>query len=436
MRFQSQALLVALTPLATAFPYTVLEKAARDNPELINRANAILGERQSGAGAASAVFEPIPIFNAEAQYIDVSEGSGHEWQAPTSSDLRGPCPGLNAFANHGFIPRNGYATITEFIAATETVVGMGPLLAIFLAVLGATIDGDGLAWSIGGTPPASIGGVLGTLGNGISGSHNKYESDASPTRPDLYEAGNDYIAQTNQFNKLIAMSPGGTVTMDSLTDFRSYRFDTQIANNKYFFNGPFTGVLVQPAAYTFIFRFMANHTADDPIGILPYDVLASWFAMTPTPANDGTYSYAEGHERIPDNWYRRAQEYVYDTDYFTLDVVNAALLHPKFLDVGGNMGSVNSFAGVDIANLTGGVLNSESLLQGNNLACLAYQASAQVKPDVVLGAVNQLTDALGNLSTKLACPQLAALDESQLQMFPGYTRSGVGSDGLLGGIGL
>lgn len=44
------------------------------------------------------------------------------------------------------------------------------------------------------------------------------------------------------------MSPGGFVTMDSLTDFRSTRFDTQIANNPYFFNGPFTGVLVQPAA--------------------------------------------------------------------------------------------------------------------------------------------------------------------------------------------
>lgn len=31
--------------------------------------------------------------------IDVS--GQHEWQAPKSTDQRGPCPGLNAMANHG-----------------------------------------------------------------------------------------------------------------------------------------------------------------------------------------------------------------------------------------------------------------------------------------------------------------------------------------------
>lgn len=80
---------------------------------------------------------------------------------------------LNAFANHGFLPRNGYATISQFVNATNGVVGMGPQLAIFLAALGATIDGDGTAWSIGGTPTVAIAGPLGAKGNGISGSHNK-----------------------------------------------------------------------------------------------------------------------------------------------------------------------------------------------------------------------------------------------------------------------
>ncbi|KAK0475485.1 Chloroperoxidase [Armillaria novae-zelandiae] len=31
----------------------------------------------------------------------------HEWRAPRASDLRGPCPGLNTLANHGFLPRDG-----------------------------------------------------------------------------------------------------------------------------------------------------------------------------------------------------------------------------------------------------------------------------------------------------------------------------------------
>lgn len=58
--------------------------------------------------------------------------------------------------------------------------------------------------------------------------HTRYESDASPTRPDLYEAGNDYMTVAKQFEQLISMSPGGQVTLDSLTAFRSVRFDTQI----------------------------------------------------------------------------------------------------------------------------------------------------------------------------------------------------------------
>jgi hypothetical protein len=33
--------------------------------------------------------------------------------------------------------------------------------------------------------------------------------------------------------------------------------------------------------------------------------------------------------------YRRAIEYPYDTDYFLADAVNAAVLHPKFLSIGG-----------------------------------------------------------------------------------------------------
>jgi len=324
----------------------------------------------------------------------------------------------NAVANHNFLPHNGYATITQFIEATNSVVGMGPGLAAFLAAYGAVIDGSGLAWSIGGTPTAAQAGLL-PGGNGISGSHNKYESDASPTRPDLYEAGNDYMTVAKQFQQMIDASPG-SVTMESLTSFRSQRFDTQIANNPYFFNGPFTGVAVQPAAYTFIYRFMANHSAEYPAGYLSYDVVKDWFGIT---GNSGSYKAVQGHERIPENWYKRAIEYPYDNAYFVADLANAALLHPKFLSVGGNMGKVNTFTPVDISDLSGGLYNSQSFLQGNNAACFAYQLSAQAKPDVALAALGKLDDAVGSITSALSCPQLKAIDEAQLMQFPGYSRS-------------
>lgn len=66
---------------------------------------------------------------------------------------------------------------------------MGVDLSTVLAVYGAVFDGDLLKWSIGGPDPRV--GLLGIdlLGTpqGISGSHNKYEGDASPTRGDLYQ---------------------------------------------------------------------------------------------------------------------------------------------------------------------------------------------------------------------------------------------------------
>lgn len=166
-----------LATTVSAWPAAVMD-TLRESPELTERMSDALSSLDKRAypkaDGATAVFEPAPAFNKNLQYVDVSAGSGHEWQAPRSTDLRGPCPGLNAFANHGFLPRNGYATITQFIDATTNVVGMGADLAAFLAVFGAAIDGSGTAWSIGGKPSASlgVGGVLGP-GNGITNSHNK-----------------------------------------------------------------------------------------------------------------------------------------------------------------------------------------------------------------------------------------------------------------------
>ena len=63
----------------------------------------------------------------------------------------------------------------------------------FLAIYGTLFDGNALSlrpgYSIGGPAPldAILGGT-GLLGTppGLSGSHNNYEADTSPTRGDLY----------------------------------------------------------------------------------------------------------------------------------------------------------------------------------------------------------------------------------------------------------
>lgn len=99
----------ALASLTTAFPARMLE-ALQDHPELAAQAEEIMGKRQAGADGATALFEAIPTFDARRQLINVGPGSGREWRPPGPNDLRGVCPGLNAFANHGFLPRNGKST--------------------------------------------------------------------------------------------------------------------------------------------------------------------------------------------------------------------------------------------------------------------------------------------------------------------------------------
>lgn len=98
MRLSLPFLQAGLVPMAAAFPSMLIEKYAHD-PALMARATEQFAKRQAGAAAAQSIFEAVPTFDAASQYIDVGPGSGHEWQAPGPNDLRGVCPGLNAFAN-------------------------------------------------------------------------------------------------------------------------------------------------------------------------------------------------------------------------------------------------------------------------------------------------------------------------------------------------
>lgn len=57
------------------------------------------------------------VFDAKAQYVDVT--GAHKFVPPGPNDLRGPCPGLNALANHNFLPHSGIATAQQLIEQTN-----------------------------------------------------------------------------------------------------------------------------------------------------------------------------------------------------------------------------------------------------------------------------------------------------------------------------
>lgn len=108
MRFTTH--LLAALPLAAAYPEimeinNLLEKRAYKSPKVPPPAFSS-GRDQCG-------FHGPCVGFSEAQLVDVTAGSGHEFQKPLASDRRGQCPGLNAVANHGFFPRNGILTIAD-----------------------------------------------------------------------------------------------------------------------------------------------------------------------------------------------------------------------------------------------------------------------------------------------------------------------------------
>ncbi|KAI1311430.1 hypothetical protein F5Y03DRAFT_410558 [Xylaria venustula] len=367
-----------------------------------------------------------PPFDAKIQYV--SNTGNRAFVPPRDSDLRGPCPGLNAMANHGYIPHNGVGTIEEFISGTMEAFGMGLDLATLLSVYAAIFDGDLTSFSIGGPTPSLLG--LGSLlgePQGLSGSHNKFEGDASPVHGDLYQYGNN-LPRLSLFTALyeLGQQNGDSINLDVLTKHRLLRFNQSVAENPYFFYAPFSGIIVNTAAHTFIYRFMANKSAENPEGLLNGETLKSFYAVT---GDYPHFTVTPGHERFPDNWYKRNPVDYYTIPYVAEDGLAIALQYPQFLSVGGNTGAPNSFVGIDPADLTNGVFNAVNLLQGNNAFCFGTELILQMAPDLLSGlfdditkALNTLTSAVHNATLDLGCPQLTTINKQLLNQFPGYTK--------------
>ncbi|KAK3117722.1 hypothetical protein LTR53_000651 [Teratosphaeriaceae sp. CCFEE 6253] len=214
----------ALVGLVGAFPHLAMDRLTE--PIAADVAYKQLLERQSTTAPQGAGALPLvpPPFDAKSQLINVT--GAHAFTPPGSGDARGECPGLNALANHNYLPHNGVATIAQFVSATTQVFGMGADLATFLSTYGAVVDGSGTSWSIAGGPHV-----------GIGGSHGNYETDSSPLKGDLYQYGSNTKLIMSQFNNLYGMQPVAATAnynLDVLRTFRNQRFQESIDKNPKF----------------------------------------------------------------------------------------------------------------------------------------------------------------------------------------------------------
>lgn len=373
--------------------------------------------------------------------IDVS--GDHAFVPPSEGDQRGPCPGLNALANHNYVSHDGAISVVEQITAATEVFNFGVDLATVLGLISVLFVGNPLStnpsYSIGGPTPKvenlldNLGGLLGTP-EGLDHSHNIIESDASSTRDDLYQTGDAWTLNLDYFTELYESIEGDALTRDEVAEHAIRRFNHSIANNPYFWNGPVTNILMRPVGYVLVNDMLANHTDDNPEDTTSKAVLRSFYGVAEDP-QDGTLSCTPGHERIPDNWFPRREPYT----ILDFNAAEAALLlrKPELLSVGGNTGRVDSFAGIDLGDLTGGVFNAASLLEGNNLVCFALEVVKFAGPNALSSALKTLSEPIELLGkavaplVDLSCPVFEDLTvggtnfwDHAMELYPGANKSG------------
>ena len=115
MKFTCAVLGLAISTTSSALcPYA---KRALEDPEYTKE---LLKERAVPRAEKQQEKRQLTTFN-ENQLIDVT--GEHAWVAPGPNDLRGPCPGLNALANHGYFPHNGVVPVAVGASATGQVYG-------------------------------------------------------------------------------------------------------------------------------------------------------------------------------------------------------------------------------------------------------------------------------------------------------------------------
>lgn len=242
----------------------------------------------------------------------------------------------------------------------------------------------------------------------------KTEGDASITRGDWLAPEDNsncrsYPKFAQELLDLAKARTGGNITPQVLAEHSHNRKLHSIATNPNYFSPAYAGVAFTFGAHMFAFQLLANHSAEEPRGFLTPEVFESMFGYTRDSSGNLVYTY--GYERIPDNWYKRGGDDMWDTADIAISTAQQCASYPTNCQVGGNTGKVNSFSGVDLGDITGGLINSVTdLSDPAKMACFISQAIQADVPSfldhVFEGSL--LSQATALIPTKLL-PPLGAL---------------------------
>ncbi|KAF9552972.1 aromatic peroxygenase precursor [Agrocybe pediades] len=260
---------------------------------------------------------PGPLNDTSAKLVN---DAAHPWKPLAPGDIRGPCPGLNTLASHGYLPRNGIATPVQIINAVQEGFNMENTIAILVTYAAFLVDGNVVTnlLSIGGKTsftgpnppaPATVGGL---------NTHAVFEGDASMTRGDFFFGDNHDFNETlfDQFVDFSNRFGAGKYNLTVAAKLRAQRIQQSIATNPTFsFVSPryFTAY----AESTFPINFFVDGRRND--GQLDMTTARGFFQ----------------NSSMPDGFFRANGSKGADG----IDQVAAG----AFIAPGGNVGKVNSY---------------------------------------------------------------------------------------------
>ncbi|KAJ2935533.1 heme-thiolate peroxidase, partial [Candolleomyces eurysporus] len=222
---------VLLTTLLFTFGTLSTSLAFPNNVDLPNDTGGRTG------GAPRAIKPPPPPGPPKFTGTKLVNDRAHPWKPLRAGDKRGPCPGMNTLASHGYISRDGVATPAQIVTSVQEGFNMENKFAIFATYLAHLFNGNLVTdlLSIGGKtrktgpsppPPAHAGGF---------NVHGTFE-DASMTRADAFFGDNHSFNQT-LFDKFVDFSNrygDGDYNLTVAGELRFQRLQDSIATNPQF----------------------------------------------------------------------------------------------------------------------------------------------------------------------------------------------------------
>ncbi|KAJ7072784.1 Chloroperoxidase [Mycena amicta] len=194
-------------------------------------------EVQDGQTGTLISLPPMPTETGTKQIPDAD----HPFIAPGPTDQRGPCPGMNTLANHGYIPRNGIATFEDIVSGMMEALNVEINFGSFLVAANMLMRGNPFVnkLSIGGQSslvpplPYNIGSAAGPGGIAL---HGGFEGDASMTRADVNIGDNRnfqdllYDMDLLQLGKFGDDGPDGNSTVFNVATMAAIKSHTILSN--------------------------------------------------------------------------------------------------------------------------------------------------------------------------------------------------------------